>query len=173
MLKFLKQNKEMTPLFWSIVEKYFKRAMVIVENRTKIYISSMHAVATGYMRKNIVAVVKVNAKKRVPIEAILGTKAYYDILVHEGLGRHSPTGELPANFQEGPVVPSLAVRKKYWKPSPKVPRPFFKYAIRDTRTMVTDIIRAGFREASKKYLGTYGAGSKPRHKLSAVMGGMK
>lgn len=171
-LTFLRTKKEMTPLFWNIVEGYFRKAMQVVGEKVRTNITSMNAVGSGYMRKNIVTTVTVKARAAIPIKAEVGTRAWYDILVEKGWGRHSPTGYMPANIKStGIVPPSAAIRRKYWKRSPKVPRPFIGDAVKSTRTVVTALFKEGFRQASIKYLGANKA--KPKHNLNKVLGGIR
>jgi hypothetical protein len=172
--KFLKSAKGFKKEFWVVVERYFKKAVVILEERIKRNITSMNAVATGYMRKSIKGYVKINSGARTPITAVIGTKAWYDILVHEGLGRHSPSGKQPpGGIIMGPIVPSMAIRRKYWKPSPKVPRPFLKNAVKESKGAVKDMINQGFKAAVRSYFGNEVKGIyNARHKIESVLGGM-
>jgi hypothetical protein len=141
--------------YWKIVERYIKKAMLIVVNKTKSNIHMMNAVATGFMRNNIVSVVNVKGGKT-PITAVIGTRAWYDILVHEGLGRHSPSGRIPSKYKpteaQKAIIPhSLEEVKKagLWKSSPKVPRPFLRLAVEQTKTAVHEMIKQGIRAANK------------------------
>ena len=167
LLPFTKAKFKLSKVFWNIVERYFKRAMVIVANKARTNLTSMRAVATGFMRANIVTVVSVNMSSPVPIEAKVGTMAWYDILVEKGLGPHSPSGYFPAKYKPTPeqlaIVP--VADKGFWKPSTKKPRPFLSNAIRSTRKQVVDIFKEGFRVASFKMHIKRG---KPRHSLTTL-----
>lgn len=152
----LRSNKFPSIKYWKIVERYIKKAMLIVVNRAKTNIQTMNAVATGFMRNSIVSVVNVRYGKT-PILAKIGTKAWYDILVHEGLGRHSPSGKIPDKYRPTPeqlaIIPhsiSKEFQKEYWKHSPKRPRPFLKMAIQQTKGAVRSMINKGLKEAQKQ-----------------------
>jgi hypothetical protein len=154
--------------FWRIVAKYVKRAMVIVVNQVKSNITMMNAVATGFMRAHIVSTVRVDMGSRTPIVARVGTQAWYDILIHEGLGRHSPSKKIPEKYKPTPAQTAIVPPsdKAYWKPSPMVPRPFLKNAISQTRTAVAALFAEGFKQAAAK---TGIKRGKPRHRLEHVL----
>lgn len=169
-MNFMKGSFYRNADFWQEVDKYLRRAMVLVANRAQANINAMQAVATGFMRAHIVTQVKIDMGSSTPLKAVLGTQAWYDILIEKGLGRHSPTGEMPAKYKptaaQLAIVPSAAASKPYWKRSPKVPRPFLSNAVKQTRVafkkLVMEGFKAGFRKLSVKNR------SVPRHSLKAL-----
>jgi hypothetical protein len=151
-MKRLKKKDIPSKKYWDVVSRYVKKAILIVINQTKSNIQTMNAVATGFMRNNIVSTVNIQSGKT-PIVAVIGTKAWYDILVHEGLGRHSPGNVMPKKYLPTPaqkaIIPAFGEAKKYWKKSPKIPRPFLMFAIQSTKVAVAKMIAQGCREANK------------------------
>lgn len=170
-LEFMKGDFNKNAEFWRTVDRYFRRAMVAVENQMRRNAIAMGAVATGFMRSNTASRVEVNVGKPIPIEAVVGTMAWYDILIEKGLGRHSPTGRFPAKYkptaEQLAIIPTRGFEKLYWKPSPKVPRPFMSMAVKQTRTTVTKLFSEGF---SKAFMKMAVKGKKPRHSLKALAG---
>lgn len=156
----LRSRKFPNQQYWRTVSRYFQKAILIVVNRTKSNLQIMNAVATGFMRSNIVSTVNVRYGK-IPITAVIGTRAWYDILVHEGLGRHSPSGKMPDKYKPTPaqlaIIPhkmNKQFQKQYWKKSPKKPRPFLRDAINQTKSAVASMINQGFKEANKTIKGS-------------------
>lgn len=151
--------------YWKVVERHIKKAMLIVVNKTKSNLTTMNAVATGFMRNNIVAVVNVTGG-RSPISAVIGTRAWYDILVHEGLGRHAPGGgkkSLPAKYKpteaQKAIIPHTLKEVKaagLWKRGIKGPRPFLREAVEQTKSAVNAMIAQGIKEANKLEQGKKG-----------------
>jgi hypothetical protein len=158
--------------FWREVERGYKRAAVVVVKAVRRNIQASNAVATGFMRNNIISNVDVVWTGEVPDVVLkIGTMAWYDILVHEGLGRHSPTGNIPERYvpteEQKAIVPTIQDSGKYWKPSPKVPRPFLKLAIQQTKGTVKNMMAQAFRDAFRK---KFARGSKrPRHNILKVL----
>lgn len=160
--------------FMSIITKAFKKAGVAAVRSVKNKITSMNAVATGFMRKTVVAGVRVKYGKNIktPIEMTVGTAAWYDILVHEGLGVHGgyrtiPAQYRPTEFQKAIVEPSPEERKEYYKRSPKVPRPFLTEGIRDAQGVIASEISKGFSTALSSLGSQRGV---PRHKIESILG---
>lgn len=170
----MNMNSKDLAKYMSIVERHYRRAMVVVAEKVKANISMMNAVATGFMRSHVVTSITVNMNFPNPsIVGKVGTQAWYDILVHEGLGRHG-SGEIPAEYLPTPeqlaIVPTIAASSSYWKPSPKIPRPFIREAIKQTRSQVTEILKRGFKEATIMYI-TKGKkrGGKPTFNILGVL----
>lgn len=171
-LEFMKGDFTKNAEFWRTVDRYFRRAMVVVENQMRRNATAMGAVATGFLRSSTASRVTVDMGKPIPIVAEVGTLAWYDILIEKGLGRHSPTGKMPAKYkptaEQKAIVPTREYARHFWKPSPKVPRPFISMAARQTRTTVTKIFREGFSRAFSKMNAK--GNKKPRHSLKAMAG---
>ena len=171
-LAFMKGDFHKNAEFWKIVDKYFRKAMVLVENQIRANATAMSAVATGFMRAHTASRVVVDMGKKTPIMAEVGTMAWYDILIEKGLGRHSATGVVPAKYhptaEQLAIVPTSKQSKAYWKKSPKVPRPFITMAAKQTRSQVVKMISQGFRMAYKKMNAKYG--KQPKHSLKALAG---
>lgn len=179
--RLLKKNPLETRKFINEVDHGAKRGLVIVANSVKRQMQMMNAVATGFMRKTITYEYEAGAKKKgVILKYVLGTKAWYDILVHEGLGLHGGQRTIPAKYrpsemQKSIVEPSPAVRmskefkEKYWKPSPKVPRPFLVKGVKAARSSLMKETNVGIRKAFKT-LAVRG-GSIPKHDVRTALGG--
>jgi hypothetical protein len=157
--------------FWEVVDRYFRKAMVIVSDRVKLNINAYRAIATGFMRANVVTKVDVDMGRNMPIKAEVGTMAWYDILIEKGLGRHSKSGHIPEKYRptaaQLALIPTLTPAEKsmYWKPSPKVPRPFLSKSVKETKSQVKKIIFQGFKMAFKK-MNVKGT-SMPRHSITS------
>jgi len=170
---FFRVNPLDRPAFIKPVEKGFRRAAVTGVNSIKNRITSMKAVATGFMRKTVGASVRVNPNRNPRIQLTFGTSAWYDILVHEGLGRHSRSGGeippqyLPSELQKAIIEPNdFKTRLKYFKRSPKIPRPFLTEGIKAAQTSMNADINNGIKA------GLAAIGSKrgvPKHKFQEVL----
>lgn len=123
------------------VLKGMQRSDVILMNETKKQIQSMKAVWTGFMRNSLFAFIDASDKNlgfvSGKIDSYVATKAWYDILVHEGLGLHSAGGRQPIPPQYAPtmaqqnIAPSWGVAKQAGKKKSgqKGPRPFMSSAL--------------------------------------------
>ncbi len=148
------------------------KAMLIGANSVKSQMQMMNAVATGFMRKNIVSTVKVNYNSKIKVEGTIGTKAWYDILVHEGLGVHGGQRTIPAKYRPSKaqlaiIEPDAKTRKKYYKRSPKVPRPFLTLGIKAAKSEMKEEIFKSMRGILKE-IGGKGAINID---LKSVLGG--
>lgn len=149
-LNFLKINPLRNKRMVREVERHFKRAGVEAVESVKSRITMMNAVATGFMRRTVGFFIDVNANKNPMINMTIGTKAWYDILVHEGLGYHGRSKSLPAKYlptdeQRAIVEPDLEIRKEFYKRSPKVPRPFLTDGIKSAKSNIVNEIEAGLK----------------------------
>jgi hypothetical protein len=171
---FLTGNPFKNKPFIDKVSKGFAKAMIIGANSVKGQMQIMNAVATGFMRKSIVTIIEANPNKTPMIKATIGTKAWYDILVHEGLGRHGGQRTIPVKYrptaaQLAIVEPDQETRKKYYKASPRVPRPFLTTGIKLVKTPMKNEIYSSIRSAIKE-LGL-GSRNTPTIDLKSVLGG--
>lgn len=174
-VNFFKVNPLKKRAFMREVERGFRRAAVVGANAIKTQISSMRAVAAGFMRKSVTYEVDVNSERKQMIILTFGTKAWYDILVHEGLGRHGGQRTIPAQYKPTPeqlaiVEPSPEERMRLpiWKPSPKGPRPFLILGIRRAKKGIRSEIVAGMIRGIKAMKGK---GATPKHDISVLLGG--
>lgn len=161
--------------FLKKMEHAFRKAMVLVVVKARRNLTSSNALATGFMRNTVISSITVkDFFPRMEVLSTVGTKAWYDILVHEGLGRHSPSGKMPAKYK--PTAEQLAIvpasSRAYWKRSPKKPRPFLTDAVRSTRRSIGKIINDGMKDAFKSLGAKPG---KPIHDITTILnaGGMK
>jgi hypothetical protein len=157
--------------FIANVDKGFRRAAVIGVQSVKNEIGSMRAVATGFMRSTVVASVRTYPGKKVLIEANIGTSAWYDILVHEGLGRHG-SGKIPDKYKPTPfqlaiVEPDAKTRMKYYKPSPKIPRPFLTIGIKKVSSAMNNEVRKGILSGLK--IMSYRGRTAPKNNINALL----
>jgi len=168
-----KKGNLMDDKFMRSVEKGMKKGMVAGVSAIKSEMGSMRAVATGFMRKTVSAEIIAHKLGRTPeIVGMFGTKAWYDILVHEGLGYHSSGGgKVPAKYQPTAeqlaiVEPDAKTRRQYYKKSPRIPRPFLKIGLKKALPSVVEAIRKGIEEG----IGVGKAG-RPSIDMRTVMGG--
>ena len=168
-----KKGNLMDDKFMRKVEKGMKKGMVAGVNSIKAEMGSMRAVATGFMRKTVSAEIIAHKLGRTPeIVGMFGTKAWYDILVHEGLGYHSSGGgKVPAKYaptseQLAIVEPDAKTRRQYYKKSPRIPRPFLKLGVKRALPAIVAAIRDGIKEG----VGT-GKIGKPSIDMRTVVGG--
>jgi hypothetical protein len=164
------------------VERGMRRAAVAGANSVKDQIQVMNAVAFGFMRKSVTYSMKTKTDGEFLITGKIGTKAWYDILVHEGLGRHGGSRSVPSEYR--PTAAQLAIvdpdwetrnkpenRARYWKPSPKTPRPFLTTGIKKAKNKMKSEVMSGIRKGLKTFKGK-GKGT-PRHDISALFLGGK
>jgi len=153
--KFLKLHKQ--PKFVTIMINGLKKASANTMNEVKRQITVMDAVYSGFMRSSIQASIANNPDSKGIWYSHIGTKAWYDILVHEGLGiHHSPPQALPANYRPSAAqvaaAPSYAeVRKALGRVGPKRrgrgPRPFLTVALKNTGKENIKIVSDAFKRS--------------------------
>lgn len=153
------------------VEIGYRRAAQYLANRVKANIHSSNAVATGFMRNSVVVKIEVSSFfPKIKAKIIVGTNAWYDILVHEGLGRHSPSGKIPAKYRPTPeqlaIVPTSVDSAPFWKPSPKKPRPFMKIALMQSKNKMKKIV---FEEIKDAYRNIGGRPGNPKHDITTIL----
>lgn len=169
-LRLLTKDPLQSPAVFRIIDKAFRKAAVKGANSIKTHITGMGAVATGFMRKSVTFSVEANRRKKPQIQATFGTKAWYDILVHEGLGRHGGQRTIPIKYhpteeQLAIIEPSPEERLSFYKPSPRVPRPFLTRGIKAVRSDIANTISTGVKKAMRKVGSARGT---PRHSLKTV-----
>lgn len=164
------------------VEKVYKKAGEYIKRNVKKNIRAMKAVGSGFMVNNVIYVVELSNNSRKTASVKIGTRAWYDILVAKGLGLHGGQRTVPSQYKPTPEQIAIATASPYTedmrkriiresnKRSPKVPRPFFKQAIEQTRNQVKSMIYDGLWTAFKRRTGS-GRGAKPRIKISNVFQG--
>lgn len=152
----------------------FKRGLVIGAVSIKDQIQMMSAVATGFMRKSVTYDMIVNVSGgKFYMEGRFGTKAWYDILVHEGLGRHGGQSTIPSEYaptqeQLAIVEPDAETRKRYYKPSPKRPRPFLVRGVDVSKGKMMNAWKKGLMKALSRMKGK---GGSPSINIQTVLGG--
>lgn len=160
-----------------------QKSVSTVQNETKNQIQSMGAVYSGFLRSNIVGWVDANPSlTEKKVEGYIATKAWYDVLVHMGLGIHAspPSKEIPPQYQptseQLAAVPSWEVKRSLMKGKTKRggkkgSRPFLKLAIENTSLKVLDNLSEG---TIKGIRNTVAMSSKvPRHKLQDVLSAIR
>jgi hypothetical protein len=164
------------------VERGLRRAAAAGAESVKQQIQTMNAIGFGFMRDSVTYEMETVTSGEYLIKGAIGTRAWYDVLVHEGLGRHGGSREVPSKYK--PSAEQLAIvepdwetrndpenRKKYWKKSPKTPRPFLTEGIKKAKTRMKVEYMGGLRDAMGE-LGSR-AGGTPKHDISAVLFGGK
>ena len=134
------------------IYKGMQKSTAVVMEQMRKQIQAMGAVYSGFLRANVVGFVAPTPYDVYgTVESYIGTKAYYDIYIHEGLGRFSPSGKDPIPTQYEPtaeqlaVVPSWAEKKrltgkKYFIDTKRGPRPFATTALMNSYSEVLDIM---------------------------------
>lgn len=153
-----------------------QKADVLVMNTAKSEIQSMNAVYSGFLRNNLVSWIDKISNNAIdkPIVSYLGTRAWYDILVHKGLGIHAnPRQKIPAQYmptmEQLAIVPSFkeklaAVGVKHSKTSG--PRPFYTNALKKAFPKINIIFGDGYLKGLRNMIGH--DKNIPRHKFSEV-----
>lgn len=176
-VNFFKKDPTRQPNFVRTVKKGFEDAMLIGIRSVKSQITMLNAVGTGFMRKSVRASVEAKPGGKPTIKAVIGTQAWYDILVHEGLGRHAPGSIQPVPARYRPTREQLDIvdafmtyekRKAYFKRSPKIPRPFLYSGIMAARAQMTRQINDGMKNGIRVLGSRRGI---PRHNIKEVLGG--
>jgi hypothetical protein len=171
-----KKGNLMDHSFVSAVERGMKKGMALGVGIIRSEMGSMNAVATGFMRKTVGAeLVAVKYGREPEIMGVFGTKAWYDILVHEGLGYHSSSGKgrVPSKYKPSPeqlaiVEPDAKARRAYYKPSPRRPRPFLKTGVQKALPVMVKAITTGIIEGLGRKRMSLG---KPNIDMTYVLGG--
>lgn len=169
-------------VFLREVDRGMRRALLAGANSVKDQIQVMNAVAFGFLRKSVTYEMELTTKGGFLAKGRIGTKAWYDILVHEGLGRHGGQRSVPSQYQPTDaqlaiVEPSWEVRNapdnraKYWKKSPQRPRPFLTLGIKRVKDKMKQEVMAGIRRGIKAS-GGKGRGV-PRFDISEILFGGK
>ena len=149
------KNPLRQPRVFREVERGYKRAAVIGLKAIASQITSSGAVGYGFMRKSLTStiVVKPRARKH-QILLTFGTQAWYDILVHEGLGRHGGSRKVPYQYKPTPaqiaiIEPSVEDRladKQSWNKSPGYPRPFLTIGLLNAKSAMNISIADGVKK---------------------------
>ena len=180
-VKFMKGNPLKQKAFFKEVDRHFRRALVIGAESVKRQISAMRAIGSGFMRNSVIFTMEANADKNPMIQGKIGTMAWYDILVHKGLGRHGGSKTIPSEYrpseaQKAIIEPdeetrmSEDFRKLYWKESQGIPRPFLTIGINNAKKAMAKEVMAGVRKGMKALRGS-GRGGIPKHDISEVLFG--
>jgi len=107
MIRFFRLHKE----HWFLKEWYKGVATcdILIMNEAKKRIQSMKAIYSGFLRSNLVSWINPTWGPFKKIDSFVGTRAWYDILVHEGYGVHHqpPERKIPAQFK--PTAEQLAI----------------------------------------------------------------
>lgn len=154
------------------------RATIFLMNESKRKIREMKLVYTGFMASNIISWMDPRFDVKGNINSYVATKAWYDVLVHEGLGIHAnpPKDSIPARFR--PTAEQLAVaapqiaayrsmRGRKHKGIGRGPRPFLREAVTASRAKILDEIGIGFTKALRASIGS--STGIPKHRLDEVM----
>jgi len=134
-LKFLKLHKQKT--YWNGLMKGMKNATAATMNEVKSKMVSMDTVYSGFMRANMVAWIDTSKyKSGKELYSYIGTRAWYDVIVHEGYGIHGrPKNEIPSKYLPSEYELSIAPK---WEDSRRLgkhkgsgrgPRPFMTQGI--------------------------------------------
>lgn len=148
LVRFLRLTKN----HWFMKEmlKGIQKSTVVLMNEMSSQLSKMNAVYSGFMRSHLYGYVMPvgGATINNQIYGQVGTDAWYDVLVHEGLGiHHQPKQKIPSEFrptaEQIAMVPSFAEKKRqmgYVKHSPQTPRPFITEAFESRQVQVLEIL---------------------------------
>jgi hypothetical protein len=175
MVRFFRMAK--SHLFLKEMLVAMKNANVTVLNEAKSQIQQMEAVYSGFMRNNLISWIEnlsYNAMRE-PLVSYQGTRAWYDVLVHEGLGVHaSPAQKIPDKYKPSmeqlAIVPSfkekiMTIGRGKHK-GIKGPRPFYTIALKNSFAKINLQLANGFMKGIRN---TVGADMGiPKHKLSSV-----
>jgi len=165
-------------LFLKEVYKGMQRSLVILMNETKKNIQSMKAVYSGFLRSNIISWMEANPNPAGRIKGFVATRAWYDILIHEGLGIHAnpPQKDYPSQYrptaQQLAIVPTWASKMDLMKGVKRKgagagPRPFLRNAVESASIRIVEELGKGAFLGIRNVIAS---GSQiPRHKLNEIM----
>lgn len=155
-LRTLQRNPNIfhTNYFWKKMQPYLMRADKILQGEIVKRITLSNAVAVGFMKKTVKVTHSFKDSQGDEVfKIVAGTDAWYDILVHEGLGRHSPVegATIPEQYKPSATQKNILVpawdspeRLFYYKKSPKKPRPFLRDGLAAALPQVGKMIGRGF-----------------------------
>jgi len=154
----------------------------IVVNQMKSEITNMRAVWSGFMRSSLTSWIEINQNPYGTIDSYIGTKAWYDILVHEGLGLHSSSGNyenVPAEFlptsAQLSIAPSWADVKDANSKKEKIkgPRRFMTNALKKSTVSVIREISKGYYKGLRNIsAGSLGMPRRTLDQALSMIGGM-
>ena len=161
------------------IYKGLQKGIVVLQNEVKNQIMGMRAVYSGFMRSNIIGWIEPTYDPYGNINAYVGTKAWYDILVHEGLGPHSMGDKrIPEKYK--PTAAQKAVAPS-WKEKlqtagkPKSggagPRPFLVDALYKSDVKILDEVSQGIVKGYRAVIG-HSLGI-PKHSLDEVLSSIR
>jgi hypothetical protein len=164
---------------WFIKEmlKGVQKSTVVLMNEMSSQLSKMNAVYSGFMRSHMYGYVMPvgGASINNQIYGQVGTDAWYDVLVHEGLGiHHKPKQAIPSEFRPSAdqvaMVPSFAEKRRtlgYGKRSPQIARPFITEAFESRQVQVLEILGNSVALGLRNTIA--GSSGMSRRKLSDVL----